>query len=98
MLARASRSAWRPAPLVGSEAAKVSTRGSVGTSVIREKHEAVRGVTLEIRPRLRAPTGGQYHRFQGCARVPRILTTTPGFDQCLRARPHHGPTRHGAAS
>src|SRR5687768_11373878 len=87
MLARASRSAWRPAPLVGSEAAKVSTRGRPGASLIGEKHEAVRGVTLEIRPRLRAPTGGQYHQFQGCARVPRILTTTLGFEHALeRAR------------
>src|SRR5687767_6000546 len=77
MLAKASRSACRPAPLVGSLAAKVSTTGSEGTgSFIGEKHEAVRGVTLEIRPRLRAPTGGQYHRFRVRAR---ILTTTPAF-------------------
>src|SRR5512134_721988 len=88
MLASARRSACRPAPLVGSLAAKVSTTGSEGTrSFIGEKREAARGVTLEIRPRLRAPTGGQYHRFQGCARVPRILTTTPVFDHAFeRAR------------
>src|SRR5688572_16040812 len=88
MLASARMSAWSPAPLVGSDAAKVSTTGSerVGSGM-REKREAGRGVTLEIRPRLRAPTGGHYHPFEGARACHRILTTTPKFDYALeRAR------------
>src|SRR5688572_4318792 len=54
---------------------------------MKEKREAVRGVTLEIRPRLRAPTGGHYHQFEGARASQRILTTTPKFDHALeRAR------------
>src|SRR5258706_5974897 len=60
MLASASRSACRPAPLVGSVAAKVRTAGREGTGSFIRKTRGRWGITLETRLALRAPTGGRY--------------------------------------
>src|SRR3954471_22692556 len=64
MLASARRSAWRPAPLVGSVAAKVSTAGSEGTGSFMGAPGLVGG--LHLKPGLR------------CARQPGVATMLQG--------------------
>src|SRR5687768_9996536 len=87
MLASASRSAWRPAPLVGSLAAKVRTAGREGTGSFM----GIRGAGM----------GGLHLKSGlGCVRQPRvtnidfrsarvlpILLNTPAFTYAFeRAR------------
>src|SRR5258706_229981 len=86
MLASASRSACRPAPLVGSVAAKVRTAGREGTGSFIRKTRGRWGITLETRLALRAPTGGRYDAL-GCARVFAFYSTATAFAYVLaRAR------------
>src|SRR3954451_25157907 len=84
MLASASRSAWRPAPLVGSVAAKVRTAGRMGESFM-EAGRTWWGGRYTCNP---VPVAGVSAAFVPSARVAlasfAFYSTTPAFSHVLQ--------------
>src|ERR1700675_805548 len=68
MLARASRSACRPAPLVGSVAANVKTAGREGTDSFMGTRGAIGGLHLKPGLRCARQPGGATMLQGSCAR------------------------------
>src|SRR5688572_12376799 len=83
MLASASKSACKPAPLVGSVAAKVSTAGrggDAGSGIRCEGDEAGRKGGLHLKPDLGSRADREWIRsFRASRREQHILTNAPTF-------------------
>src|SRR4051812_24184660 len=94
MLAKARRSACRPAPLVGSEAAKVRTAGREGAGSFMGGKQ--RALHLKSFPRCaREDAIDTIHRKRA---RPGILTKTDPHTRCLRPRLLQHRIKHGDAS